>query len=279
MEGTMTTPAHAPIVVVIDPGSSHRPAVAWGADEADRRHLPLRLLCVQSRSFDRYTPSHSTAERTVHEAIAYARSRHPRLEVSPLYAVGGLVPVLREQARTAALVVLGPCRSGTPETQVPHGDTHVEQGRAAADELFASVRAAVRARSAVAHVAADDEESRARAGADQVGSGPAPDDRRGHLHAGVLVPPVLEHRGEEAVPLLLAPGPFADAGVSGPEADGRRGVPGMEHVQRCPAQPGCLEGELDHLVARLAQVDAEDDVTVRSDERRMAVLVWKMLVL
>jgi hypothetical protein len=140
MEGTMTTPAHAPIVVVIDPGSSHRPAVAWGADEADRRHLPLRLLCVQSRSFDRYTPSHSTAERTVHEAIAYARSRHPRLEVSPLYAVGGLVPVLREQARTAALVVLGPCRSGTPETQVPHGDTHVEQGRAAADELFASVR-------------------------------------------------------------------------------------------------------------------------------------------
>jgi len=117
----MTPPAYSPVVVVVDPGSSHRPAVTWGADEADRRHLPLRLIRVQGWSPGRWPPSHSTADHTLTEAVAYARSRHPHLEVSPLYAVGDLGPVLREQARTAAVVVLGPCGSGTREAPSASG--------------------------------------------------------------------------------------------------------------------------------------------------------------
>jgi nucleotide-binding universal stress UspA family protein len=122
----MVTPGSAPIVVGIDPDPSHRLVLAWGADEADRRRVPLQLVHAQGRSPGEDTPRHhyggvwshdrrSLAEHTLLDAVAYVNDRHPRLEVSTLLAADDPVPLLRRHARTAAAVVLGSHRLRTRE--------------------------------------------------------------------------------------------------------------------------------------------------------------------
>ncbi|MFF4507371.1 universal stress protein [Streptomyces sp. NPDC001401] len=124
----MTTPTRTPIVVGVDPDPSHRMALAWGADEADRRRLPLRLVHALGQPVDPYRPrppdlpgderGHelpSAAERTLHEAVTFVEDRYPHLEVSAVLAAGEPMRVLRAQARSAAAVVVGSRRLGTRE--------------------------------------------------------------------------------------------------------------------------------------------------------------------
>ncbi|MEU3885127.1 universal stress protein [Streptomyces sp. NPDC029041] len=109
-----------PIVVGVDPDPSKRLALAWAADEADRRHLPLRLVHAQGVPTGGYRsgearPSweewnralHGLGEQVLKEAVAFVESRRPAVEVSTLLAEGEPAWVLREEARGAALVVVG----------------------------------------------------------------------------------------------------------------------------------------------------------------------------
>ncbi|GCB50829.1 universal stress protein [Streptomyces sp. NL15-2K] len=109
-----------PIVVGVDPDPSKRLALAWAADEADRRHLPLRLVHAQGVPTGGYRsgearPSweewnralHGLGDQVLKEAVAFVESRRPAVEVSTLLAEGEPAWVLREEARGAALVVVG----------------------------------------------------------------------------------------------------------------------------------------------------------------------------
>ncbi|MEU0680195.1 MULTISPECIES: universal stress protein [Streptomyces] len=109
-----------PIVVGVDPDPSKRLALAWAADEADRRRLPLRLVHAQGVPTGGYRsgetrPSweewnqalHELGDQVLKEAVAFVRSRHPEVEVSTLLAEGEPAWVLHQEARGAALVVVG----------------------------------------------------------------------------------------------------------------------------------------------------------------------------
>ncbi|KUL22242.1 universal stress protein [Streptomyces regalis] len=109
-----------PIVVGVDPDPSKRLALAWAADEADRRGLPLRLVHAQGVPTGGYRsgearPSweewnralHGAGDQVLKKAVAYVESRQPTVEVSTLLAEGEPAWVLREEARSASLVVVG----------------------------------------------------------------------------------------------------------------------------------------------------------------------------
>lgn len=109
-----------PVVVGVDPDPSKRLALAWAADEAERRGLPVRLVHAQGVPTGGYRsgevlPSWEEWNRTLHEAgaevlkgaVAFVESRQPTVEVSTLLAEGEPAWVLREEARNASLVVVG----------------------------------------------------------------------------------------------------------------------------------------------------------------------------
>ncbi|MZF85978.1 universal stress protein [Streptomyces sp. SID5643] len=109
-----------PIVVGVDRDPSKRSVLAWATDEADRRHLPLRLVHAQGVPTGGYRPGearpsweewnralHGLGDQVLKEAVAFVESRRPAVEVSTLLAEGEPAWVLREEARGAALVVVG----------------------------------------------------------------------------------------------------------------------------------------------------------------------------
>ncbi|MFI0510867.1 universal stress protein [Streptomyces sp. WSLK1-5] len=110
-----------PIVVGVDPDPSKRLALAWAADEADRRALPLRLVHVRGvlirghRSGEEQlsweqsgqASPQSVGEQALDKAVAFVESRRPALEVSASLADGEPAWVLREEAQNAAMVVVG----------------------------------------------------------------------------------------------------------------------------------------------------------------------------
>ncbi|MFI7300964.1 universal stress protein [Streptomyces sp. NPDC050121] len=117
------TEGRKPIVAGIDPDPGKRTALAWAADEADRRHLPLLLVLAQNVPTPGYRPAggrpsweewnealHATGDRVLKEAVAFVESRHPRVRVSGLLAEGHPAWVLREQAQNATEIVLGSWR-------------------------------------------------------------------------------------------------------------------------------------------------------------------------
>jgi nucleotide-binding universal stress UspA family protein len=112
-----------PIVAGVDPNPGRRAALAWAADEADRRRLPLLLALAQNVPTPGYRPTggrpsweewnealHATGDRVLKEAVALVESRHPQVQVSGLLAEGHPAWVLREQAQNATLVVVGSWR-------------------------------------------------------------------------------------------------------------------------------------------------------------------------
>ncbi|MFF5585223.1 universal stress protein [Streptomyces hygroscopicus] len=114
------TEGHAPIVVGLDPDPGKRMALAWAADAADRRRLPLLLVLAQNLPTPGYRPTggrpsweewnkalHATGDRLLKDVVAFVESRHPRVRVSGLLTEGHPAWVLREQAQHAEEVVLG----------------------------------------------------------------------------------------------------------------------------------------------------------------------------
>ncbi|MER5301232.1 universal stress protein [Streptomyces lasiicapitis] len=114
----MTAEVRTPIVVCIDEDPSCREALAWGADEADGRRLPLRLLMawgptdprpaepMRLRENQQTHDPRGSAVQNLREAVAYVQNRHPHLEVSTLLVVDAPAPIVRDQARTATALVL-----------------------------------------------------------------------------------------------------------------------------------------------------------------------------
>ncbi|MFJ3235279.1 universal stress protein [Streptomyces sp. NPDC086787] len=125
----MTRPVdRRPIVVGLDPEPGHRMALAWAADEAARRRLPLRLLHVEGvptrgyrgrevpPSWEQWNEAlHKAGRQVLEEAADFVAARHPQAEVDVLLAEGDPVWVLREQSRDAAAVVLGSRHLGRRE--------------------------------------------------------------------------------------------------------------------------------------------------------------------
>lgn len=101
-------------IVVGTDGSAHAGnAVAWAAQEAQRRTTPLRIVSV----FDEWTSVrpdsdiHSEQERRAMAMLAETKestlSRFPALQVETVLRIGDVVEELAEQARTARLLVTG----------------------------------------------------------------------------------------------------------------------------------------------------------------------------
>ncbi|SEE72378.1 universal stress protein [Streptomyces sp. KS_5] len=109
-----------PIVVGVALDPSSRLALAWASDEADRRGVPLRLVHAQGVPTRGYRsgevrPSweewnralHGLGDQVLKDAVGFAESRCPAVEVSAVLAEGEPAWVLREEARNATLVVVG----------------------------------------------------------------------------------------------------------------------------------------------------------------------------
>ncbi|MFJ3306694.1 universal stress protein [Streptomyces sp. NPDC086549] len=109
-----------PIVVGVEPEPAKRMVLAWAADEAARRRVPLRLVHaegVPTRGYRRREPPpsweewnktlHEAGERTLKAAVTFVEARQPQIEVDWLLAEGDPAWILREQSRDATAVVLG----------------------------------------------------------------------------------------------------------------------------------------------------------------------------
>ena len=108
----------ATIVVGVDGSTSARHAAHWAADEAARRHLPIRLVFASNCYAFGFTGSLAPPQSffdaieaggvtLLAEAEAALRDAHPDLEISVDFATGGPIPTLIEQTDDARLLVLG----------------------------------------------------------------------------------------------------------------------------------------------------------------------------
>ncbi|MCC0094484.1 universal stress protein [Streptomyces flavotricini] len=103
------------IVVGIDPARDWHLVLAWAADEAQRRRLPLRLVLAVPPQHDTHqvddTPGRMSPRQAGTERLAQAedwvRNRHPEVAVTADLLGGFPGPVLGGAARDARMVVLG----------------------------------------------------------------------------------------------------------------------------------------------------------------------------
>ncbi len=123
-----------PLVVGATRSEASHTAVAWAADEAARRHRPLRLVHVQewpARTTEEDQPGHppklweihfrALGQSTLETARLVALNLHPDLEVRTELAEGRPVRVLREAADEASLLVLGAHRTAEIEAILAFG--------------------------------------------------------------------------------------------------------------------------------------------------------------
>ncbi|MFD0274234.1 universal stress protein [Kitasatospora sp. NPDC127111] len=105
-----------PLVLGVDTVGTGRVAAAWAADEAARRHLPLRLVhAVRPAIHDivgfdgnRYHEAlRQSGARLLDQAAQRAYERHPELTVSTAVGDGTPSQVLCRESHQAELVVLG----------------------------------------------------------------------------------------------------------------------------------------------------------------------------
>jgi nucleotide-binding universal stress UspA family protein len=120
-EDTMTAPTPRPdgaIVVGVDGSDEGAAALRWAADEAARRRLPLHVvhgfLWPLTGMYLGPSPEGpeggglaAQAETLLADSAAQARAMCPELAVSTELVVAAPAPILVEQSRTAALVVVG----------------------------------------------------------------------------------------------------------------------------------------------------------------------------
>ncbi|MFF5446470.1 universal stress protein [Streptomyces sp. NPDC012888] len=101
------------VVVGVDGTPESAAAVAWAADEAALRRVPLCVMHVEEWTATRKVPrecARSLAGRStalLHDAVRLARQDHPDLPVTTRCAVGRPGPALRGAADEAELAVLG----------------------------------------------------------------------------------------------------------------------------------------------------------------------------
>ncbi|MGW6847255.1 universal stress protein [Streptomyces virginiae] len=103
------------IVVGIDPARDWHLPLAWAADEAHRRRLPLHLVLAVAPQHDTHhvddTPGHMALRRAGADRLDQARNwvhaRHPEVDVTGDLLHGFPAPVLGRVAKEARLVVLG----------------------------------------------------------------------------------------------------------------------------------------------------------------------------
>ncbi|MFJ5833694.1 universal stress protein [Streptomyces sp. NPDC093089] len=103
------------VVVGVDPVRNWHLALAWAADEADRRGVGLRLVVAVPPPHDGQHPADTTrhAARTtagreaLRTALDWARARRPAVTAASALFDGSPVAVLTGQSRGASMVVLG----------------------------------------------------------------------------------------------------------------------------------------------------------------------------
>ncbi|MFJ3175322.1 universal stress protein [Streptomyces roseus] len=103
------------IVFGLDPRRDWRLALAWAADEAQRRRLPLRLVLAVPPQHDTQhvdgTPAQMDLRQAGADRLAQARNwvgeRHPELGVTTDLLGGFPAPVLGTATREARMIVLG----------------------------------------------------------------------------------------------------------------------------------------------------------------------------
>ncbi|MFE2140540.1 universal stress protein [Streptomyces sp. NPDC059456] len=103
------------IVVGIDPDRNWHLALAWAADEAQRRRLPLRLVLAVPPQHDTHhvddTPGRTSLRQAgsdkLEQACNWVRDRHPEVAVTGDLLGGSPAPVLGGAAREARMIVLG----------------------------------------------------------------------------------------------------------------------------------------------------------------------------
>ncbi|GGS94943.1 universal stress protein [Planobispora rosea] len=105
-----------PVVVGTDGSAAGSAAVEWAADDAARMRAPLRVVFAADRppyDIPRLSAQEwgdaltRNAERVLAEAEALARKRQPEIKVTTRVIEGAPAVVLREQAESAAEVVIG----------------------------------------------------------------------------------------------------------------------------------------------------------------------------
>ncbi|MGO4457110.1 universal stress protein [Streptomyces sp. M-16] len=103
------------IVVGIDPVRDWHLALAWAADEAQRRRLSLRLVLAVPPQHDTHhvddTPGQTALRQAgsdrLEQACNWVRDRHPEVSVTGDLLGGFPAPVLGGAAREARMIVLG----------------------------------------------------------------------------------------------------------------------------------------------------------------------------
>ncbi|MFE6691798.1 universal stress protein [Streptomyces sp. NPDC057743] len=114
------TDARRAIVVGVAADPAQRMALAWAADEAARRRVPLCVVHAEGVPTSGYRdlrvrPSweewnqalHEAGEHVLRRAVAFVEERQPRVELSAVLAEGRPEWVLRQQALDAVALVLG----------------------------------------------------------------------------------------------------------------------------------------------------------------------------
>ncbi len=112
------------IAVGIDPAGGWLPPLAWGADEAHRRKVRLRLVLAVPSPHDTEhvvddSPRHNAVRQAgsdaLEEAAVWARERHPGTALATVLRDGYPAPVLCGTSRHARMVVLGSRHLNRPQ--------------------------------------------------------------------------------------------------------------------------------------------------------------------
>jgi nucleotide-binding universal stress UspA family protein len=95
----------APIVVGVDGSAASQGALRWAADEAFRHARPLRIVHALGLPGPFGWPQ--DGQTIVHDAAALAYGWHVTIDVETAVSVGSAAPVLCEESKRAALMVVG----------------------------------------------------------------------------------------------------------------------------------------------------------------------------
>ncbi|MET0424725.1 MAG: universal stress protein [Actinoplanes sp.] len=118
VRGTPT--ASAPIVVGVDESDPARPALAFAAEEAVARGVPLRVIYAWAPATGpgEQSPPAAPDRKPLYELVAGWHDKHPELEISVESVVAHPAAVLAEASVTAQLLVVGTRGRGAVRSMV-----------------------------------------------------------------------------------------------------------------------------------------------------------------